>query len=553
MPDHTPTVAVSVTDYLYFVERAVRGMMQIVRELGDERANLQPAIQGANSAYGLLTHCLGVVQYWGGQLVAGRSVERDRLAEFDATGTVDELQIRVENVLNQLATDVTTVRSNEPLRREPDSWAIGPNRSLNQGAALFHLYEEMAQHHGQMEVLRDALLVQVRKPFEAKLEWLRAKQGVKWHRPGPEILPAWVADMDFPVAEPIRRAVEACLDRGDLGYPDWTAHPLAEPFSDRMKNRYGWQPNPEHVRGLTDLIQGLQIIIELATTPGQTVVAHTPNYPPFLAAIPRSGRELLAVPLIRDQGSWSWDHHRLDDELRTSNAKLLLLVNPHNPTGRVFTRPELEDLAELAHRHDLIVISDEIHAELTFEPHTHIPFASLSADTAARTVTITSATKAFNIAGLRTAVAHVGPKSLRDAWDRQPPDVFGAVNVLGVEATIAAWREGDEWLTGLRNHLSKQREHLTARLAELPGVTYQVPEATYLVWLDCQSANLPTSPASFFRENAGVELSDGSDFGAGSEFYARLNFATTTSALDAILDRMRDALLRHGSVLKSRR
>jgi putative C-S lyase len=537
-----PTVGVSSADYLYFVERAVGGMAVIVADLGDDLACTRPDLPGANSAYGLLTHCLGVIRYWGGRLVAGREIERDREREFEATGSVTDLLAETEAVLAQLRIDIETVDSEGDLAREPDVWAQGPGRKLNQGAALLHLYEEMAQHHGQMEVLRD-LLRKTRpgRPFAADLGWLRAKHGVKWRRPGPDLIPAWVADMDFPVAAPIRAAIEATVDRGDLGYPDWPEHPLAAAFSERMLQRYGWAADPGHVRGLTDLIQGLQLVIELATEPGQAVVAHTPNYPPFLATVPTTGRRLLAAQLHPNGDSWAWDHDRLDAELRIADARVLLLVNPHNPTGRVFTRAELEQVAELAERHDLIVISDEIHAELTFEPYQHVPFATLSPETAARTVTITSATKAFNIAGLRTAVAHVGPARLRAAWDAAPPDLYGATNVLGVEATLAAWRDGDPWLAGLRGHLADQRRQLD-RLATLPGLVYRPPEATYLAWLDLTEAGLPGDPAAFLRAKAGIELSPGADFGPGSAGFARLNFATSATVLNSVLDRIETAL-----------
>jgi bifunctional pyridoxal-dependent enzyme with beta-cystathionase and maltose regulon repressor activities len=345
--------------------------------------------------------------------------------------------------------------------------------------------------------------------------------------------------MDFPVAPAIRDAVLATVDRGDLGYPDWPTNPLAQPFSHRMRTRYGWSPDPAHVRGVTDLIQAAQIVISLATEPGDGVVVHVPAYPPFLAAIAGMGRRLVPAPMRPDgPASWSWDHDRLDAELTRTGARLLLLVNPHNPTGRVFTRAELRGISDLAHRHDLIVFSDEIHAELTHRPYRHIPFASLDAETADRTVTVTSATKAFNIAGLRTALAHVGPPELRRLWDAQPPDLFGMLNVLGVEATLAAWEHGDGWLADLNTHLLLQRDQLVAGLAEAPGLTMRRPEAGYLAWLDCSGAGLSEDPAAWFRRHARVELNPGPTFGPGNDHYARLNFATTTEVLTQITDQL---------------
>lgn len=539
-----PAVTVSSDDYLYFVGRAVRGMAGIVTDLGDERCCLRPDVPGANTAYGLLTHCLGVIEYWAGGLVAGRDVKRDRLAEFTAQGEAAELVARADAVLAQLALDVAACEPSAPLRREPDAWAEGPDRPLTQGAALLHVYEELSQHHGQMQVLRDALVAPAREPdaFAAPLPWLRAKRGVKWSRPGPELLPAWVADMDFPIAAPIREAIQGVLDRGDLGYPNWPVHPLAEAFSERMVRRFGWNPESGHVRGVSDLIQGLQIVLDLTTRPGQAIVVHTPNYPPFLSTIATMQRRLLAAPLVPSGDGWTWDHDRLAADVADADAAALLLVNPQNPTGRVFTRAELEQVAELAEQHDLVVISDEIHADVAHAPHRHIPFASLGERVAARTVTLTSATKAFNIAGVRTAIAHVGPETLRQRWDARPPDLYGVPGVLGVEATLAAWRHGDAWLDGLRAQLLDRRDRLVSGVRDLPGVSMRTPEGGYLAWLDCRDAGLPGEAADWFREHAGVEMSPGSDFGPDAAGYARLNFATTAEILDAILDRMSAAL-----------
>jgi bifunctional pyridoxal-dependent enzyme with beta-cystathionase and maltose regulon repressor activities len=550
---NAPDLVLDLADYLYYVRRAVGGMTRIVTELGDDRACLRPDLPGANTPYGLLTHCLGVVEYWGGALIAGRDVQRDRAGEFDATGTVAALRTRADAVLRQFETDLLAMDPTAPLRREPESWALGPDRPLTQASAAFHIYEELSQHHGQLEVLRDALNAGRVPPPEREFEdvpltWLRGKRGVKWHRSGefrrgPDLIPAWVADMDFPVAPAVRTAIMATVDRGDLGYPDWPVHPLAEPFARRMRTRHGWSPDPAHVRGVTDLIQALQIVIDLASGPGDGVIAHTPNYPPFLATIPAMGRRLVSAPLYPSGAlSWTWDHDRLAAEIARAGARILLLVNPQNPTGRVFRRDELERLADLAERHDLTVVSDEIHADLVHDPQVHIPFASLGPDAAARTVTVTSATKAFNLAGLRTAVAHVGPAALRDAWDAQPPDLYGATNVLGVEATLAAWAHGDDWLARLRAHLRDRRDQLSARIDGVPGVTLRRPEAGYLAWLDFAGADLPEDPAAWLRRTAGIELVPGPDFGPGNESYARLNFATSSALLTDLADRLSTAL-----------
>jgi bifunctional pyridoxal-dependent enzyme with beta-cystathionase and maltose regulon repressor activities len=535
------SVSLSDDEFGYFVERAVRGMCDIVAELGDEHACTKPDIPGANTPYALLTHCLGVIEYWAGQVNRGRNAHRDRASEFVATGRVADLLDRTERVLAQFRADIAAIDPSAAPVSPPKSW--GPHRALTQAGVLMHVYEELAQHHGQMEVLRDALRVGP-PPFDPPLDWLRNKRGVKWSRPGPDLIPAWVADMDFPVAAPIRAAVTAMLDRGDLGYPDWTDNPLAQAFAERMKHSFGWAPGPTYTRGITDLIQGLQVLLHLTTQPGDGVLIQLPCYPPFPASIAAMHRRLVPVQLRPDGDSWRWD--RSEFELAAADAKVLLLVNPHNPTGRSFTTGELREIADVAEAFDLLVIADEVHAELVYEPFAHVPFASLDPATAARTITLTSATKAYNIAGVRTAVAHVGSQRVRDAWDAQPPELYGHPNTIGIEATLTAWRDCDAWLAGLRSHLVAQRDHLVARVSHLPGISMRVPDAGYLAWLDCRAADLPDDPAAYFREHAGLELAPGPDYDPAAVGWVRLNFGTGRAVLDEILDRMAACLGRRG-------
>jgi len=378
-----------------------------------------------------------------------------------------------------------------------------------------------------------------------KLDWLRAKTGAKWQRPGADVLPAWIADMDFPVPPPVRAAMDAVLDRGDLGYPHWYdgASPLAEAFAGRMAQRYGWMPDPGLVRPFDDLIQIVQVVLHLSTEPGDGVALHVPNYPPFLAALDAMRRPPVPIPVRRGPGGWGFEPAQLAAAASAGRCRTLLLVNPHNPSGRAFTRAELAGIAEVVVEHDLLVIVDEVHADLVHAPNRHIPFASLGPEVAERTVTITSATKAFNLAGVRCAVGHFGPPALRAALAAQPKDLFGVVSVLGVEATLAAWTDGDDWLAAVRAHLLANRDLLARLVAErLPGVRFDPPEATYLAWLDCRELGLTVDPAEFFRTRAGVQLSPGPGFGPGGEGHARLNFATSADVLTDIVNRMSRAL-----------
>lgn len=379
---------------------------------------------------------------------------------------------------------------------------------------------------------------------ELDLEWLHAKPGVKWHRYGPDVLPAWVADMDFPTPPAVRAALVAAVEGGDLGYPAWHGGtPLRAAFAERMAARYGWEADPARVRELTDVIQGLQLVLHLASAPGDGVALHTPAYPPFLSSITEMGRRLVALPMEDTAEGWRFDAERAEAAIVAAHCRVLVLVNPHNPTGRVLARSELEALAEIAERHDLVVVSDEIHAELAMAPASHVPFASLGEDAASRTVTLTSATKAFNLAGIRCALAHVGPDAVLAARDREPSNLYGQPSNLSVVATLAAWREGGPWAGEVAARLSANRELLVRRLAgELPSVRLHPPEGTYLAWLDLRAFDLGDDPAVPLLATARVALGHGPDFGPGGAGFARCNFATSSAVLGEILDRLVGAL-----------
>ncbi|GII00462.1 MalY/PatB family protein [Planobispora takensis] len=372
------------------------------------------------------------------------------------------------------------------------------------------------------------------------LEELTSRDGVKWSQPAPGVIPAWIADMDFPVATAVREAL-ARRAQGDLGYPAWLdrpgSGPLAEAFAERMESRYGWRADPDLVRSFTDINQALQVILHVATRPGDQVAVHVPAYPPFLGTLNEMDRPALPIQMEPDGDSWGFDSGALAERLAEGRCRALLLVNPHNPTGRAFTRRELTELAELAERHDLLVISDEIHADLVHGSGDHIPFATLLPE---RTVTLTSATKAFNLGGIRCSVAHLGAPILRAALAAQPAHLYGSPHVFGVEATVAAWRHGDDWLAEALAVLDRNRQLIAGRLPG--GIGYRVPDATYLAWLDLSGLGLQEEPAVFLEREAKVMLSPGPLFGAGGEGFARLNFATSGPVLSEILDRIAQAV-----------
>ncbi len=377
---------------------------------------------------------------------------------------------------------------------------------------------------------------------EVTVAQLRKKRGVKWTKYGPDALGAWVADMDFPVAEPIRAALDSALDRGDYGYAFKSKEgPIPALFAARAKRLYGWDVAPDRVEGLCDVVQGLYVTISNFSQPGDGVATFTPVYPPFLTSVEELGRRLVQHELKRTD-DYQLDVERLERDL-DPDTRLLLLCNPHNPTGRVFSRAELESVAQLALRKNLIVLADEIHADLVYSGHEHIPFASLSPEIAARTITMTSATKSYNIAGLRYAVVIFGSQALQDRYNQTPDRLRGGINSFGVLATEAAWRDCDDWFAQLRRYLEGNRDYAMDFIAkELPEIEVRRPEATFLSWLDCTNVSLNPDPHAFFLERAGVGLSDGADFGQGGANNVRLNFATSRTILTQILTQMRDAV-----------
>jgi cystathionine beta-lyase len=379
----------------------------------------------------------------------------------------------------------------------------------------------------------------------AELDRLRSLTCIKWTRYDRDVVAAWVADMDLAPAPVVTEAVRALVDRGDFGYNFSAAAKLPAAWVSWQERRFGWRPDTGRVKLLCDVMQGVEVALWLHTKPGDGVVVFTPVYPPFLGAVEKSGRRVMDCRLLADDG-WRLDAATLEaaiDERTTT----ILTCDPHNPTGRCFTREELELIADAAERHDLLVVSDEIWEDLVHPGATHIPFAALSPAAEARSVTIAAASKAFNIAGLRCAVMHFGHEPTWEAFNAVPSHVYGGLSSLGAEATLAAWREGGPWLAETVEHLTAQRDHLAARLVmDLPEVEFALPEATYLAWLDFRGLGLGDDPAAFFLEHARVALSPGPDFGPHGAGFARLNFATTREILDEIVDRMVGAVRDRG-------
>jgi len=406
-----------------------------------------------------------------------------------------------------------------------------------------------AQHPPLTEaVLREAELALRNPPVDLDaldLDQLRSRVSEKWNTyTGDDLIACWVAEMDFPLAAPIRAALQRAVSTNDVGYAIGLRETgLADAFSERMLERFDWKIDGNRCEILSEVVQGLYIAIDAYSQAGDGAIVQTPIYPPFLQAVEESNRRLIENRLVTGTARFEIDFDALEDQC-DAGTRLLMLCHPHNPTGRVFERGELERLAEFALRHDLIVVSDEIHADLVFDAREFIPFGSVSPEVAERTVTLNSASKAFNIPGLRTAIAHFGSADLQARFNASVHrHARGGIGLLGIQATLAAWQHSDPWLDQVRQHLERNRDHTAAFLRErCPGIHSLPPEATYLVWLDCGELELGRRPAHYFFEHARIALSDGHAFGSGLEHCARLNIATSRPILQEILERLARSL-----------
>ena len=373
---------------------------------------------------------------------------------------------------------------------------------------------------------------------------LRAAGSLKWTRYGPAI-GAFVAEMDFGTAPAVTAALHEAVDRGRLGYLTTEhAEDMARACSAWQRRRYGWDVPAHRITPLADVIAGLQAAIEHFTPSGGAVVLPTPAYMPFLAVPGLMGRELIQVPMAERDGRAAYDLDAIAAAF-DRGGRLFVHVNPHNPLGRVFDVEEQLALADVVEQAGVRVFADEIHAPLVLPGAVHRPYASLSAATARHTVTATSASKAWNLAGLKTAQLILSNDEDAAHWDRVGFLTTHGASTPGVLAATAAYDDGEPWLDGVLGYLDGNRRHLGGLLADLlPGVRWSPPEGTYLAWLDCRDLRLPTSAGEFFLAEAGVALVDGPECGAPGAGHVRLNFATPRPVLTTIVERMADAVRR---------
>lgn len=375
--------------------------------------------------------------------------------------------------------------------------------------------------------------------FDARID-RHGTGSVKWDKyRGRDILPLWVADMDFPSPPAVLEALHQRVNHGVFGYGDAPAA-LWDVTAELLQRAYGWRVDPAWLLWLPGLVSGIHLSCRAVGQPGDEVITTVPIYPPFLTAPALSDRICVTVPLELVDSRWEFDFDRLAAAI-TPRTRLMLLCNPHNPVGRVFSRSELETLARMCLEHDLVLCSDEIHCQLVLDAdRPHIPTASLGTEIAARTITLLAPSKTYNIAGLGCSLAIIPDATLRQRFDRVRSGIVPHVNVLGYTAALAAYRDGEPWLAELIDYLRASRDLLVAEIARLPGLTTTRPEATYLAWIDARRLGIG-NPAAFFEEH-GVGLSDGREFGAPG--FVRFNFGCPRSLVREALARMARAVSR---------
>ncbi|HEY1015461.1 MAG TPA: PatB family C-S lyase [Herpetosiphonaceae bacterium] len=373
----------------------------------------------------------------------------------------------------------------------------------------------------------------------------RASGSEKWIHYPDDVLPMWVADMDFRSAPPIREALRQRVEHGVYGYGLPPAA-LTEAICAHLAARFAWAVTPEQIVYFPSVVTGFALAAGALSVAGEGLIVQPPVYPPLLHAPANCGRPANAAPLVPSQrGATLW--YDIDfDALKAAaiaRAGALILCNPHNPTGRVFTRDELLQIAAICEKHDILIIADEIWSDLTLGDATHIPIASLAPEIAARTVTLMAPSKTFNLPGLGLSFGVVTNEALRNRLPRFGEGPLPLPNVMGMTAALAAYAEGDPWARDLRAYLTANRDAAVAYLADrLPQLRTTVPEASYLAWVDCRAAGIDVNPQAFFLNRAKVGLSDGAMFGAGGDGFVRINMGCPRAVLLEGLERMRQAL-----------
>jgi cysteine-S-conjugate beta-lyase len=372
----------------------------------------------------------------------------------------------------------------------------------------------------------------------------RHSDSAKWRVYDEDVLPLWVADMDFASPEPVIRALRERVEHGVFGY-GVEPKELRDLLTARLQELYGWTVPGEAIVFVPGVVVGFNIACRAVASPGDGVLYQTPVYGPFLGVPHNAGLIANPMELTRQaDGRYVVDIERMAAAI-VDRTRAFLLCNPHNPVGRIFDRAELTAMADLCLRRDVAIISDEIHCDLVFDGYPHIPIAALAPEIAARTITLMAPSKTFNIAGLGCSFAVITDPQLRRQFMHATGGLVSHVSILGFAAALAAYRDGGPWLAECLRYLEANRDFTAQFVAErLPGITMSPMEGTYLAWLDCRQAGIPGKPADFFLKEARVGMNDGAWFGQGGEGFVRLNFGCPRATLVEAVGRMEGALRR---------
>lgn len=371
----------------------------------------------------------------------------------------------------------------------------------------------------------------------------RKSESDKWHKYPDDVLPLWVADMDFVSPEPVRQALRERVEHGVYGYPE-DSRELQEQIVARMAEQFNWRIQAEDILFLPGVIRGFNLAGHMikATFGAGEMILQTPVYPPIRSIPANTGLARKEFPLTQqDNGRYVVDMEAFDRAV-TGQTRLFLLCNPHNPVGRVFTREELSCMAEICLRKGVLICSDEIHCDLIYSGHQHIPIASIDPEIAQQTITLMAPSKTYNIAGLNFSFAIIQNPMLRKQYQAAYQGLIGGPNVFGLVAALAAYRHGQEWLAQALAYLEANRDYLATYIQkELPEIGIFKQEGTFLAWLDCRKTGLE-NPYQFFLEKARVAFNDGLTFGEDGKGFVRINFGCPRSVLEETLTRMKAAL-----------
>lgn len=364
----------------------------------------------------------------------------------------------------------------------------------------------------------------------------------------PGVIGSTVAEMDFGVSEQIADALRSLLDEGLVSYlPAQRRNDMVNACAGWLRDSYDWEVDAESIRPLPDVLRGLEAVITHFTSPGASVILPTPTHVPFLSVPGQLGRRVVEVPMIEEEDL----AYRLDldgiDAAFAAGAELLVLCSPHNPIGKVYSRAELDALAQIVDGHGGRVFSDEIHSPLVFPDHEHVPYPTVSATAASHAITATSASKGWNLSGLKCAQLILSNEADAQRWSEIGFLSEHGAGLFGAVASAAAYEHSRDWLAQVIDYLDESRRLAGELIARhLPGVRYRPPEGTYLAWLDCRGIGKGDEAADFFNQQAGVAVNDGAGCGRAGRGHVRLNLATSHAILSETIERMGDALAGEG-------